>query len=84
MESRVDFLLDRNTPFGDEKAQLLDELTYSIKNNTGQVLPHMTQAKEANEAWRVLKDDHYFWYNADKVLSLCKIEETKVFMLVLL
>lgn len=34
--------------------------------------------------WRQLKEDHYFWYNADKVLSGCKMEETKVFMLVLL
>ena len=45
---------------------------------------HITQAKDANEVWRILKEDHYFWYNADKVLSLCKIDETKVFMLVLL
>ncbi len=44
----------------------------------------MTQAKEANEIWRVLKEDHYFWYNAPKVLELCKTDETKVFMLVLL
>jgi hypothetical protein len=35
---------------------------------------HMTQAKEANEVWSILKEDHYFWYNADKVLALCKID----------
>ena len=42
------------------------------------------QAKEANEIWRVLKEDHYFWYNAPKVLELSKTDDTKVFMLVLL
>lgn len=34
---KLGFLLDRNIPFGDDKAQLLDELTYAIKNNTAQV-----------------------------------------------
>ncbi len=35
---KLGFLLDRDIAFGDEKAQLLDELTYAIKNNTPQVL----------------------------------------------
>lgn len=30
-------MLDRSIPFSDEKAQLLDELTYAIKNNTTDV-----------------------------------------------
>lgn len=38
MENKVSFLLDRSVAFGEEKAQLLDELTFAIKNNTGQVL----------------------------------------------
>jgi hypothetical protein len=42
------------------------------------------QGKEANDMWRRLKEDHYFWYNADKVVELCSVDETKVFMLVLL
>jgi len=37
MESKLNFLLDRAQPFGDEKAQLLDELTLAIKNNTPNV-----------------------------------------------
>jgi len=37
MESKLNFLLDRAQPFGDEKAQLLDELTLAIKNNTSNV-----------------------------------------------
>jgi hypothetical protein len=44
----------------------------------------VTQAKEANEVWRILKEDHYFWYNAPRVLELCTVDETKVFILVLL
>lgn len=34
--------------------------------------------------WRLLKEDHYFWYNAPRVLELCRADETKVFILVLL
>lgn len=37
MESKFQFLVDRSSPFGPEKAQILDEFTLAIKNNTAQV-----------------------------------------------
>jgi hypothetical protein len=37
MESKVLFLLDRTQSFTDQKAQILDELTLAIKNNTSEV-----------------------------------------------
>ena len=37
MEAKVLFLLDPSQPFDEQKAKLLDELTFAIKNNT----PHV-------------------------------------------
>lgn len=42
------------------------------------------KSKEAHEIWRLLKEDHYFWYNSDQVLQHSQHDETKVFMLVIL
>ena len=33
----MQYLLDRSHPFDHQKARLLDELTYAIKNNTAEV-----------------------------------------------
>ena len=38
MEQKLRFLLDRTTPFNPEKAKVLDDLTFAIKNNTTHVL----------------------------------------------
>jgi len=45
MQAKMNFLLDRSLPFDSHKAQLLDELTYAIKNNTANVLGFGCRAK---------------------------------------
>lgn len=39
---------------------------------------------QAHEIWRRLKDDDYFWYNSDSILEKSQVDETKVFILVIL
>ena len=42
------------------------------------------QTDESLEVWEILKKDFYFWTNIDQVLTLCQLDATKLFMLVLL
>ena len=37
MEQKLLFLLDRTTSFNSDKAKVLDDLTFAIKNNTAHV-----------------------------------------------
>ena len=41
MENGLMYLLDRNTPFDESKAQILDELTNAIKSNSANVPPQL-------------------------------------------
>ena len=43
MEKKLSYLTDQSSPFGEDKAQLLDELTFAIKNNTPQVYMHLSR-----------------------------------------
>lgn len=74
MQQKLSFLLDRNRQFDHQSAQILDDLSLSLKNNAQNVPTSIIQSKEANEIWSALKEDHYFWYNAPKVLELCKVD----------
>jgi hypothetical protein len=40
-----------------------------MKVNAPEVTHSLSQAKEAHEIWRLLKEDHYFWYNSSKILQ---------------
>ena len=42
MEAKLKYLLDQSIPFAEDKAQMLDELTYAISNNTAEVPHHST------------------------------------------
>jgi len=37
MEAKINFLLDRSTPFTPEKVQILDQLSVSIRSNASDV-----------------------------------------------
>jgi hypothetical protein len=37
MQAKLSYLVDRSTPFTNEKVELLDQLTNSIKNNLSDV-----------------------------------------------
>ena len=42
-ETQLSYLTDQSSPFGEDKAQLLDELTFAIKNNAPQVCMHLSR-----------------------------------------